>query len=758
MKLEAAASRTHAIIVGVESYGTADWSLVGPENDGVAFANWLGARQVPAGNIHVLVSPADGDRERLRLRLPVGVDLKDDARRDSIRDMLTIELPTLEGDLLFLFWGGHGVVADSESRRLFYANSSPDNPDSLDFTTLRRMFRSTKVRIRRQICLVDACANSYESMRLALQTAGDQLPYDLTDSRVQQFFIFSAAAGQAAKNRTLEKTGAFSEFVLAWLAHSSPEGWPDFMQLFLALQKRFDEFRQTQEARQTPVYYIVDSGDLDRGGFHHEFGTLPQPVSVQRAAFKRNLSLAQFASVIDAMLHCESLHDRSRVDELIGRLDAAVRNDVTRDPDMRTDLLNLLVACLRHEGALDNLWRNLKLIEPNALAVMAARGTVDRVLIAGGIRTLLADLPVTTTEMFRAYILCVPDRQRAQRGADLDAMLESLLEMAAGPQGIPRIDEFVVRLNRLAHEPNEDLTTWINDRLEGYQLADLSARLNAEDAVASERSPFLVIDVAITPGAQPEPAFCEAWLYVDVAEAPSHWVAEDLRSNTFGAALSEVVLASRVQAGADLVVEFMLPRELMCSAVDLWEVGGELVPPTPIGIDHAVVIKWRDRFRNQKAAQPGFWREKAERVRKRLEQGLEPDFLWVDRATHEPRLLRTEVVNRGDCVGFLFVPPELPRDLRSDLMIAALTAGTPYLFWSRSVPEDWHELRERLQDLAREQVWVNLPKLIKNQRVATFERRGDALGSSFDSLSLLWDLPEHTPNTQQLAAPIARTR
>jgi hypothetical protein len=757
MKLDADPSRTHAIIVGVEHYGTKDWSLVGPENDGVAFANWLTARHVPAGNIHVLISPADGDLERLRGRLPLGVDLKKDARRDSIHDMLAEDLPALEGELLFLFWGGHGVVADSESRRLLYANASPSNPDNLDFTSLRRTFRSSMVKIRRQVCLVDACANSYESMRLALQTRGGDLPYGNTDPPVQQFFIFACATGQATKNRTLEKTGAFSEFVLAWLNGSPPDGWPDFMELFNALQKRFYELRQTKEARQTPVFYMVDSGDI---GSHQELGTLPQPVNVQSTAFARNLSIAQLGSVVDAMSHCSSLQEQPRRDELVGRLDASVRAEVRRDPDTRTDLLNFLVASLRDDATLESLWDNLAVIEPNAPAVLAARETMDRVLTAGIVRTLLADLPVMSATLFRTYVSCAPDRQRAKRGADLDGMIESLLEMAPDPGGIPRVAEFVARLNRLAGGPREELTNWLKDHLEGNQIADLSARLSAEDAAASGRPPFLVIDVGMTSGAKPEPEFREAWLYLDVAGTPSHWVAEDLKAKAFDAALSEVILGSRVEAGADLVVEIMLPRELMCTAVDLWEVGGELGPPAPIGIDNPVVVRWRDRFRNQQNAQPGFWRKKAETIRQRLEQGLEPAFLWIDEIGHEPRLLRSELAkpDGGDCVGLLFVPPELPGDLRSDIMIAALIAGAPFLLWTRCAPDDWKDLRDQLQDLSKQQVWNNLPKLIKDERVSAFAARGQAPSGSIAGVSLLWDLPEHTPQTQQLVAPVPRNR
>lgn len=53
----AAPSRTHAVLIGIETYAAGpSWDLDGPANDVLAMHGWLRGREVPASQIQTLVS------------------------------------------------------------------------------------------------------------------------------------------------------------------------------------------------------------------------------------------------------------------------------------------------------------------------------------------------------------------------------------------------------------------------------------------------------------------------------------------------------------------------------------------------------------------------------------------------------------------------------------------------------------------------------------------------------------------------------
>jgi hypothetical protein len=751
MRIDALPKQTHAIIVGAETYATPLWKLVGPGTDGVVFAEWLCGRKVPPENIHLFLSLLDPDDAALKARLAAKrLVIKAPAERDPIRKMFTQILPRLEGQLLFLFWGGHGVVKDLDARRLFYATASDENPDSLDFSSLRRMFRSDKVKIRRQVAFIDACANYYESMRLALQTAGDQMPYTNTEPPVEQFFVFAAASGQATKNDAVRKTGAFSTFVNEWLKNDKTE---DLDVMLPGLDAHFNNLRAQRETRQTPVYYIVEAGNNVK-----ESGSVPQSEVVQVAAERWNFSMEQMESLVSAICTCPSMQERAKRDALLEKLDPAIRNVTFRNDDARTDLLNFLSVSLQDKASLEALWRGLALIEPNSYAVQAVREKADRLILTAEVRAVLEDarVRVTSNARFRAYMASSTDVQRSARVSDLDGMIESLSEMANGPGGVSRVAEFVARLHRMSKDP--DLNAWLDGQLDGYQRTDLENRLAAEEEMARTMPPFLVLDVRMktaTISTKGEPELVEAWLYNAPNDLADHWLGAELAAKTFRQALSEVILTVRAARGTDLLVEFLLPRELLCMDAECLEVDSEFSSPVPIGIDHPVVLRWRDRFRNPRAAQPGFWRGKVEEIQQRIKANLEPSFLWIDQREQEPILLRAELAKSGcgDCVGLLFVPPENPIDMRRDLLVSALAGGTAHLVWSRRAPADWNDLRARVQNLIRARGFDAFPRLLRDERVEAFKNRKNGLSHPFENVSVIWDLPEHTPVIRRLTPP-----
>jgi hypothetical protein len=192
-----------------------------------------------------------------------------------------------------------------------------------------------------------------------------------------------------------------------------------------------------------------------------------------------------------------------------------------------------------------------------------------------------------------------------------------------------------------------------------------------------------------------------------------------------------------------LWVEMLLPRSLLCMDVDQWPLEDEFVGPTPLGVEHRVVLRSLDRLRSPKAAQAlrGRW-EALEKRRRDLcrvgtslkgpELGDAPAVL-VD-VPGGPVLL-TLLRDAPSVVCALVGRPPEPGGSKGDLLSTLLAAGIPVVMWTRDRPCD-------PEILVRDVCLGDLP-----DRVWTL--RKDALVSRAEqhpgkAVSILWDDPTHT--------------
>ncbi|MBC1238651.1 caspase family protein [Nostoc sp. 2RC] len=244
--------RTYALVVGIEKYDTGSHSdLDGPVRDALGFVKWLREQTVPLENILLFLSPLDKNRHLLE---EIKSSVKP-ANRDEINRAITNTLRQKSGDLLFIFWGGHGIVTttNTESRRLFFANA----PLNLDIDSLLTFLRSDYFEsgFGRQIFFVDACAEDVEDPgRLpgAESFSNSALPVRYRE----QFVVFATKAGGVARNITARQTGLFSEVLREELAKKSLESLLQTMnELTQRLEERFQALREQGSAKQTPIYF-----------------------------------------------------------------------------------------------------------------------------------------------------------------------------------------------------------------------------------------------------------------------------------------------------------------------------------------------------------------------------------------------------------------------------------------------------------------------------------------------------------------------
>ncbi|MER5763022.1 hypothetical protein [Streptomyces sp. NPDC002082] len=217
--------RTFALVAGVEKYEISrHWNLRGPARDALRFARWLtGPGGVPPGHVRLLLSPLD-DPDSLDWSASSGLEALRDTHRPATeantKAVLFNELPACDGDVLVIFWAGHGYT-EPHRGDLMLPSADADTGQilHLNLDSALRWWRTSLVKreaFRYQAALVDACR--VDAPREARWNFGaNDYGGGATVPGRRQFRLYASREGEAAKNDAERGAGRFTEELLAEL-------------------------------------------------------------------------------------------------------------------------------------------------------------------------------------------------------------------------------------------------------------------------------------------------------------------------------------------------------------------------------------------------------------------------------------------------------------------------------------------------------------------------------------------------------------
>ncbi|MDL2078472.1 caspase family protein [Streptomyces sp. GXMU-J15] len=258
--------RTFALVVGVESYEIGGFDLSGPARDATRFADWLtGTAGVPQANVRLLLSPL--------ARNANGVTA-DPATQKCVEDALLKDLPQRDGDLLWIYWAGHGFLDRAHQLLLPYSDATAAHTTHLNLTSALRMWQSTTVggaRFRRVAAIADACRidSRWKGGRLGFGAVEYPVGQPVTARR--QFVLYAARPGEAAGNRAELEAGQFTDTLLKRLDRLTvAEAVRDLVDIARAVQGDFATMKADGRAWQEPTFEIAtgwDEAPLYGGGW-----------------------------------------------------------------------------------------------------------------------------------------------------------------------------------------------------------------------------------------------------------------------------------------------------------------------------------------------------------------------------------------------------------------------------------------------------------------------------------------------------------
>jgi Effector-associated domain 2/Caspase domain len=338
-------ARTAALVVGIEKYAIGEaWDLNGPALDACRFADWLLGRGVPAENVRLLASPLPCNEPHVA---SFGLPHRQATQAD-VREMLN-DLRASPPELLWLFWGGHGVLEQNRSPRLFYADATAAYKVNADLESLLSCLRTTFMPSVRQILgIVDACQTDARTLGFQFSLPGEIFPEGELDPSRQQFVMFAASPGEDARNDDRHRTGSFSAAALAALTETPAGRWPpDIPAVFEGLWQGFAVLRKRGKADQTPTYLCVHhNGNRD---------LVTRRVPSRPTRPRTGAPINAIGALVDALLAVRGLSHLDKRRLLVDCLRWEISTSVPDSPEPRLHLIQIVTQCLRYSGGLTEL-------------------------------------------------------------------------------------------------------------------------------------------------------------------------------------------------------------------------------------------------------------------------------------------------------------------------------------------------------------------------------------------------------------------
>lgn len=316
-------ARVHALIVGIESYGAgAAWDLPGPARDAVRVHALLRSAGVPEDQLRLHLAPLPPYHPGVRYA---------PADQATLRRALVQELPRARGEVLWVWWGGHGALDRSGHLRLFCADATTADKLGIDLDSALERYRSDAVpSLTEQLWVVDACETFEEDLALREHLPPDALPVGRRTLVHRQTVLRAAGRGRAAANDPVRGTGLFSDVLLGLLTEHAGAlpAPPDPEELFPAVRARIAALREAGRTLQYPEIRL-QSPERDETLTPAAPPDAPRPPSpLQRA--------------VDALLAYPLMADPVERQTVVATLGPGVTGTLSRHPKARTDATGIL--------------------------------------------------------------------------------------------------------------------------------------------------------------------------------------------------------------------------------------------------------------------------------------------------------------------------------------------------------------------------------------------------------------------------------
>jgi hypothetical protein len=451
---------------------------------------------------------------------------------------------------------------------------------------------------------------------------------------------------------------------------------------------------------------------------------------------------------VDVLVVAGFADDKSIRTLMVAELRRALDNPFTVPDQLapRAQLIEIVNGCCVIEDGLPKLAEVLEFLRPGTKECAQFRDLVDslplRDVVSEGeqerFRQQLEGFvpPGLQAAVHRAARHVVP----APRYSDAAEAFSGLADFNAAPGELPPIVAFA---ELIAAECDEQLAAllhrWCDGQAHRLRLESALRELRAQ--VPPSRSGRLHLTIMISP----DPVDADR-------HEISHWRQDDPdewpppRGETVVTTLAglEHEVAKMISAAeeawsksdAEVVLEFVLPRDLLALPVHTWSTERDFGAPQPLYMSYPTVIRSLERMTSRRSHR--VWRRRwASWTR---EPSVERVYFCDREDAEEHQRLDAILSDERWLMTVLTATPPTSAVPGRDELFAALRAGLPVIVWHPTVSSE--VVREVVTWLADSDDLGNLPALTRKHRLDALRNRSSSPdGGILGDLVVLWDDP-----------------
>ncbi|OIK25046.1 hypothetical protein VT52_024140 [Streptomyces malaysiense] len=468
------------------------------------------------------------------------------------------------------------------------------------------------------------------------------------------------------------------------------------------------------------------------------------------------------AKVVDALQESATLRHPASADLLVTMLSQELGAPVEplRNRTLRPYLLQLVETCTRIPDGLPCLVRCLGYVEERSVTVLALLRLVDEweavdFFDGADLHPLRPDLMELRSSATLAAMARRASRSRTQElPAWCDTGWAVFLRLAGGNSAARELPVSMAFLSLAADQLVEDglreaaerLRRWNRRQARAWGFEDQMAEWQHDsitDQPVSLMPAYLMIQFE-PDGVDPDRYYLSHWRQSDaeswhpVPGETLHLHRDDLPAEV------DTLIEQTEERWSDLrqpvVLEFILPWELLGEPVEWWHKEADSASPTPLVMDYTVLIRSFERLR--KAAWHRPWHNKWRQLK---ERPAETHSYW-NRPGHSHFHLERELKEdeRAVCL-VLSEPPGTDSAISRQEYLAGLRAGVPAMIWHRGDCSD-PAFKEAVAEIVQDRGLAGLL-----ERTGRWRKEALAMGpEGWDNhvgrhLAILLDDPERKP-------------
>lgn len=257
-----------AVLIGIENYGEGIDPLRGPQTDVFRMAKKLKECGVLPKNIWCFANGPEKKPSWL-------VNPIQEPTSDILHRFFGQKLKELDGNVLIVYYAGHGIVMPDESRRLLCMDAKVGDRQNLNLDVVRVFLASDAFDgkfTERQIFIGDICGSyaDYNPINEAYPNRDFGQP---SPREVRQTSLFASLMGYGALNDDEAQDGVFSRLLLEQL-NGSPKDW-DAAKIVNAVKERCAQLELNEMPVPTFLEWLDGSNLLGKDSWYRTTRSIP---------------------------------------------------------------------------------------------------------------------------------------------------------------------------------------------------------------------------------------------------------------------------------------------------------------------------------------------------------------------------------------------------------------------------------------------------------------------------------------------------